>query len=342
LGGAFPGVDDLAYVFRHMDCDVLRREIRGLAFQLKRKKVLMSARIGGLLAVAVDGHELGASYKRCCSSCLKRRVGSGDDKRIQYYHRVVVLTVILARIRIPLDLEWVGKGEDEVAAAIRLIRRFHEGCPKFFQIIAADALYAQAPFIQAMTALGKYVVAVLKNEERELFQEVQRFIPLQAPVIRQEGRTTYHLWDFSHLTAWDNLPCPVRVVVSHEKTGQRKRVGKKWIESVQETTWYWVTTIPADLVDAWGICRIGHGRWEIENQSFNDWVTHWGFDHIFHHDPVALDAILLTLFMAYILFRAFRDRNLKPEARRRWSAQGLAMEIRYAFAGDSCAAFDTS
>lgn len=342
LGGAFPGVDDLGYVFERMDCDALRKEIRNLAAQLKRKKVLMSARIGGFLAVAVDGHELGASYKRCCSSCLTRRVGTGEEERIQYYHRVVVLTVILAWIRIPLDLEWVRKGEDEVAAAVRLIRRFHASSPKFFQIIAGDGLYAQAPFINAMVALGKHVVAVLKNEERELFQEVRRLIPLQNPVTRQEGRTTFRLWDFSHLTAWEGLQCPIRVVVSHEVTRKRKRVGKKWIVRVEETTWYWVTTIPAGLIDAWGICRIGHGRWEVENQGFNDWVTHWGFDHIFHHEPVALDAILLTFFIAYIMFRAFRERNLKPEARRRWSARDLALEIRYAFAADSRSGFDTS
>lgn len=331
LKGKPPSVDDVGYIFSRFDCESLRRELRTRIRKLKRNKVFLSARINGFLTVAVDGHELCSSYKRCCDACLQRRVTIKNEERIQYYHRIVVLTLVRGAVRVPLDLETVRRGEDEVAAAKRLIRRFHLNYPKFFQIVTADALYAQAPFFHEIDAMGKYVVAVLKNEERELLKEVERLLPLQRPVVRERDGTKYEQWDFSNITAWESMKIPIRVVVSRETTRIRERIAGNWVEKIQKSTWVWTTNIPQGLMDAWAISRIGHSRWEIENQGFNDWVQNWGLNHVFKHHPIAIEAFLLTLFIAYIFFRAFYHLLCKPEIRRKFTARALAEEIRYSF-----------
>jgi hypothetical protein len=54
----------------------------------------------------------------------------------------------------------------------------------------------------------------------------------------------------------------------------------------------------------------------VENHGFNELVNDWGADHVFRHDPNAIEAFLLVAFLAYNLFHAFLALNLKPQIRR--------------------------
>ena len=60
------------------------------------------------------------------------------------------------------------------------------------------------------------------------------------------------------------------------------------------------------------VVRWGHARWDIENQGFNELVNGWYADHVYKHEPQAMEAFLLTLFLAYNLFHGWLTRNLKP------------------------------
>lgn len=79
------------------------------------------------------------------------------------------------------------------------------------------------------------------------------------------------------------------------------------------------------------MARWGHARWDIENQGFNELVHGWYADHVYKHEPNAIEAFLLTAFLAYDLFHAFLTRNLKPPIQRGrtqifWARQ-MAAEI---------------
>ena len=76
--------------------------------------------------------------------------------RIQYYHRNVTLMLVSGKLRLLLDVESQGRGEDEVAAALRLLERTLKRYPRAFQVVLADALYAEAPFINFLWAHHKY------------------------------------------------------------------------------------------------------------------------------------------------------------------------------------------
>jgi hypothetical protein len=59
----------------------------------------------------------------------------------------------------------------------------------------------------------------------------------------------------------------------------------------------------------------GHQRWDIENYGFKELANEWHSDHVFMHDPIAIECFLLVAFLAYNLFHAFFALNLKPALR---------------------------
>jgi hypothetical protein len=263
----------------------------------------------------VDGHESSSSYLRCCAGCLQRHIQTSGGERIQYYHRQVMALLSLDRFPLLLDVEDQRHGEDEIAAALRLLERVLHYYPRAFQVVLGDALYLRANMFQLLLAHGKHGIAVLKDETRDLWQDVCGLFPLEQPILEVCGRTERRLWDISGLESWKSLKVKVRVVRSLEtKTLTRQRTGRK---EKQTSDWMWATTLPADQVSASAIAQLGHDRWLIENRALNEMVTYWHGDHVYRHHPTAIIAFWLTLFLALNLFRAFVSLNIKPARRAR-------------------------
>src|SRR5438874_9779510 len=42
------------------------------------------------------------------------------------------------------------------------------------------------------------------------------------------------------------------------------------------------------------IVHLGHQRWDIENYGFNELANEWHSDHVFKHDPGAIECFLLV------------------------------------------------
>ncbi len=108
------------------------------------------------MLAAVDGHETHCSYKRCCPKCLQRRIAVGDEVKTQFYHRLVAFQIICEDFQLLLDVEMLEPGEDgdpgddEVAAAIRLITRVLKDHPRCFDVLTADALYLRPSVINLL------------------------------------------------------------------------------------------------------------------------------------------------------------------------------------------------
>ena len=329
-----PCADEIAYVTERLDVDDLRDVLGHLYTRLMRNKVL--ERIFGWRVAAVDGHEIGCSYTRCCEDCLMRNIETkGGETRIQYYHRIVVLQLLGERFRLLLDAELVKKGEDEVGAAKRLIERVLHRFPRSFDILTGDALYAQAPVIRLLLRHGKEAIMVLKDERRDLFLDAEALFRQYKPLALRKGNTTFQLWDVEGFTSWTGLDHPVRVVRSIEATPVRQRVGKKWIPSVQVHNWTWVTTLSLTQVPTDSVVRFGHARWQIENQGFNEIVNSWNADHYFHHHPNSILSVWLILFIAHAVFHCFVSRNLKPPLRQHHTILFWACQLAACFRLDS-------
>lgn len=306
--------DSMGRIHALLNAEELRQGIPHVYERLKRNKALPD--IQGLGVAVLDGHESHASYRRHCQGCLQRTVHTEAGDRIQYYHRQVTLMLLpdalpaRPAIRFLLDHEPQRPGEDEVDTALRLVARVLAAYPRAFDVVLGDGLYAQAPFFNFLLAHRKHALVVLKDERRNLSQDVAGLFDQVRP---QPGRYRSHAcrwWDFPDLGSWPQVNAPVRVIRSLETYSVRRQLDHQ--DDPQTSDWIWATTLPPTQVPVDRVVRFGH----LENYGFNELVHEWHADHVFKHDPNAIECFLLVAFLAYNLFHAFFVLNLKPAARR--------------------------
>jgi len=318
LNRAMASADTMGRVYAVVDPDGLREGIHRVYERLKRNKALPD--IGGLGVAVLDGHESHASYRRHCSGCLQRTISTKHGDRVQYYHRNVTLMLLpgsrpgLKPIRLLLDAEPQRPGEDEVATGSRLLGRTIPAYPRAFDLVLADALYATAPFFNFVLSHRKHALVVLKDERRNIYQDAAGLLTLVAPEQGRHRSRNCLWWDFEDLVSWPEVNTPLRVIRSVETYSVRRQLDQ---ELTQETSeWMWVTTLPRAQASTERAVSLGHQRWDIENHGFNELVQHWHADHVYKHDSNAIEAFLLTTFLAYNIFHAFLTLNLKPQIRR--------------------------
>jgi hypothetical protein len=318
LGQSVCSADSIGRVNALMDAGGLRQGIHHIYDRLKRNKALPDHH--GIATAVLDGHESHASYLRHCAGCLERTIHTGNTERTQFYHRQVTLMLLPGArpgcdpIRLLLDCEAQRAGEGEVATALRLLERVIGSYPRAFDLVLADALFATAPFFNFLWARGKYALVVLKDEQRNLYQDAAglfaRFPPRQGFFRNRQCSW----WDFPDLLSWPQVNTPVRVIRSLETYSVRRQLDGK--DDPQTSDWIWVTTLPVQLASTERCVGLGHQRWDIENHGFNELVNGWHADHIYKHEPNAIECFLLIAFLAYNIFQAFFSLNLKPQIRK--------------------------
>lgn len=316
LGGeSLPSADALAYVSKRLDVDDLRACQGHIYTQLRRNKVLGPNR--GWMLASIDGHELRSSYQRCCSECLQRKLEVRGRTRVQYYHRIVVFQIIGEGFHLLLDLELQRPGEDEVAAGLRLLERVLANHPRCFDVLTADAIYLRPSMLDFLRRRGKHFIAVIKENQPELLREARVLMESQEPESfeKNKPRRKIELRDMEGFTT-ESISEPLRVVWSVEDTIKRERRGGRWEIEETRSHWLWATTMPQSLASAQTILAFGHDRWKIENEGFNEFVTHWHADHYFSHHPNSILVLWLSLLMAHAIFHCFCQRNLKPAVRK--------------------------
>jgi hypothetical protein len=311
LGRELPSADTLGRVCGQMELQGLRQVQHGVYDRLKRGKALDPPAHGLMLAV-LDAHESHASFRRHCPGCLERTVHTRQGDRVQYYHRAVTMGLAGKDLFMLLDAEPMARGEDEVAAATRLLDRAVEAYPRAFDVVGGDALYAQAPFFNHVRSKGKHVIAVLKDQQRDLFKDAQGLWEQTPPAVTH-GERRRECWDVSDLKTWPQCRHPVRVVRSLETWQVRRQLDGQLEDRLSD--WAWVTTMPAGFASTGATVRIGHSRWDIENQGFNELANRWHADHVYRHQDTAMLVMWLFTMLAANLFAAFYRRDLKPALR---------------------------
>jgi hypothetical protein len=324
LGGRPPSADCVGYSLCRFSLQEVRELLAHHHHRAWKNKAVQGRRGERRRIVAIDGHELWASEARCCQQCLSRTIQEKDRPFTQYYHRVVVAQWIGVTPPGILDVELVRPGEGEVVAARRLLERILKDYGRLIDVISADAIYLEAPFLKDVLGARKHYVVVLKNENRELYQDAQQLRALKAPQVLREGAKASRIWDLEGLTTFTTLGVPVRVVWAEEEKTLVKIVGGQRQTVTEKHTWVWVTDLPSSEAPAGKIQRWGHDRWDLENRGFNELVNLWDMDHCFVHDPKAIEVLLLTLALAFLTTYLFFERNLKDAVRRFLSRLALA------------------
>jgi len=305
--------DTFGHVSERLDPEQLRRAARHINRRLKRGKAFEANKINGLLCVSLDAHEQFCSDHRCCEQCLTREVACKDAagqefKKTQYYHKQVYAQLSGPELSAILDFEPMRQGEEECAAALRLLRRLRDQYgPRFFDVVVVDSWYAKGPFLKTVVEeLGWPVIAVLKQERYEIHQEARALSQGQKParVVRRDGRQV-EIWDAPSLRLSDTYDAPVRVVRARERWTQRQQQGQEWVQVQKEQNWLWIVAGDLDGYDGAVIRDIGHSRWKIENHAFGQLTQHWHLTHCSRHHPVAVVALLWIKILAFTLFQAF-------------------------------------
>lgn len=250
----------------------------------------------------------------------------GDHEVTEYYHRGVVAHLIGLPLPIVLDIEPVRPGEGEVVAARRLLERLLARYGRFFDAVEGDAIYFEAPLFELCRKHGKHLLAVLKENNPALLADAKAVLTGQPDLIRRENGRLIRYWDQEEFTS-GAIKTPVRVLRTEETWTGRERIAKKWVAHEQTTHWFWGTSVPQSLMPPRQIAQAGHERWSIENRIFNTLGTHWGLDHCFHHDPVAILNFILILFIAYTLVACFHQLNMKEPVRGRFTLIAVATQI---------------
>lgn len=302
--------DCLGYVLERYCLEDWRQVLVHTNRRLKENKQFESAKIGGLLVVALDANEQFSSRSRCCEQCCQREVEVADadgnkQKVIEYYHRQVYAHLGGPKFSVILDLEPIRPGEEEAAAALRLLGRMRRMYGvRFFDAISADAWYAKGPFVRAVQKLGWGVVVVVKQERFEIYKEATALMKEQAPDCFEHDRRQIQLWAVGDLTFTEAIG-PIRMVVAQESWRQAKQIGGQRVVEPMEAHWRWAATQELSTCSADQIWQMGHRRWGIENHAFNELTKYYGLEHCCRHEPVAILAWLLILVLAMNLFEVF-------------------------------------
>lgn len=325
--------DTFCYSLEHARLEDLRGVLVHCNQTLKGNKALEAAKINGLLPVALDANEQFKSRARCCKQCCQRQIkvsdGAGGTLEVtEYYHRQVYAHISGPHLSTILDVEPILPGEEEAAAALRLLGRMRRLYgPRFFDLVTVDAWYATGPFIKAVQRLGWGVVAVLKQERYEIYQEATTLAKQQAVQSHSWKGRDIQLREVKDLSFTDEAIGLMRVVLAQERWRQVRQVGGKKTLQDKQCDWRWLASRELDPYPARVIWQIGHQRWGVENHAFNELTQYYHLEHCPHHHPVAIMAWLLILVLAFNVFEWF-SRLHSPQIRQgKTTLQELARQL---------------
>jgi hypothetical protein len=281
---------------------------------LKRNKALESCKINGLLFLSIDANEHFKSRSRCCPCCCQRQIEITDahghkTKVTEYYHRYVVAQINGPRLNVVLDVEPIRPGEDECAAALRLLGRLRRlyGV-RFFDVLTFDAWYAKGPFLRAMDKLGWHWVVVLKREDMEVYQEAHQLSQGQKPSAAfydAQRQRAVQLWEVNDLSFSQEYGQAVRVVRAEEKWVEKRVRGGHKAQEPRCSQWVWATNEGLIIYGCELVYHGGHRRWGIENKAFNELTQGYALEHCYHHEPTAMLVQMLILILGFTLFTVF-------------------------------------
>ena len=329
-----PSVDTIGRALAKWDLKILQESFERINFVLFKNKTFQDGTIDGYTVCAIDGTDvINTGENRKCSGCIFTKNADG----YHYAHKSVVAMVIGDELNFvlkhcmlkvesekekvlskTLEKRIVTKSEGELTGAMKLIKELPSG----IDVIVADSLYFNAPFIKEVKRNLKHAVIRLQDKTRNIYDEIcheaQYHTCKDIFVCKDNFRTTTVSYWFKDTMIADSTLLKndpekytdmriykfTEVIESHVK-GEEKflfrevYVGTTDKNMTPETVW-----------------RIVHKRWYIENTCFHLLKTYCNMEHCFKHDETAIEAILYIMFMAYNLLRAFlfkRLRNFKKE-----------------------------
>ena len=322
--------DAMRYALERCDSQAVFRLGCRVARQLKRNGVFHSSWSRGLVVAAVDGIEICSSFVRFCDHCMERKITHVVDgesrEEMQYYHRICAVSVVSSAFPIPLGIRFQKNGEDEVSCSVALLRELDEQLgAQFLDVLVADALYLQTPFVKAIEGLGWDWVMNLKENQPELLAESERVISPGAAETMNDA-PELQLWHAPEIY-WPAADRSVRVVktirrqpvkrlrVRRDEPG-KKSTGKETV--VEASTNFYASTLELGSIPPVFLHQLGRSRWIMDTTVFQTLTTEAHLKRPSVHQGSAQALVVLTMIrvLAYTLTLVFFHRQVRSHFRK--------------------------
>ncbi len=311
--------DTIQYGLEHLDVKSLQEFWYCLNKRAKRNGMLREGEFAPYIVGVLDCIEVYSSYKRNCPRCLKRLIKTAKGEVIQYYHRVVVMTLVGYDFPIPLGLEFMKPGEGEVECGLRLLKRLVNQLGKrYLDIVIGDAAYCTPRFFKECEKIGFVPGAVLKGNQSDLLQTAIAEKKQRAPVEQWANEEEkLKLWDLPQVI-WDTADRDVRVIYAERKVwekanknpnddgGKKGKCKGEWVNKLR----VFAFSKQIDHLSAKLTYSIGIHRWDIDADLFMDVTKHWHLKHKTLHFENAFENILSIRLISYMIFMFFHHRHI--------------------------------
>jgi hypothetical protein len=339
--------DAIGYALERQDPSAIFALGCDLARQLKRNGIFRTDWSRGLVVAAVDGIEICSSFARSCDYCMERKVEHKVDgewrEEMQYYHRICAVTVVSSAFPIPLGIRFQKDGETEVSCSLSLLQDLLDRVGRrFLDLLVADALYLQAPFVRAVEDLGLDWVINLKENQPELLAEAQRLTAGAALHRDANEKQELQLWHAPEVY-WPVADRSVRVVKT-VRTQQKKRIRVGLNDTarrrpqkemvLEQSTNLYASNLELGSIPPGFVHQLGRSRWVIDTEVFQTITTDGHLKKPSVHQGRGQALIVLTMIrvLAFTLTLVFFHRQVRSHLRSHsFGFCDLAQRLAYQF-----------
>jgi hypothetical protein len=234
-------------------------------------------------------------------------------------------------------------GETEVRCSLSLLQDLLDRLGRrFLDLLVADALYLQAPFVREVEGLGLDWAINLKENQPELLAEAQRLTAEPAPHRPSLDQDELQLWHAPEVY-WPVADRSVRVVKTvRTKRKNRIRVGlndagrrrpQKEMVAEQSTNFY-ASNLELGSIPPVFVHQLGRSRWVIDTEVFQTITTDGHLKKPSVHQGRGQALIVLTMIrvLAFTLTLVFFHRQVRSHFRNcSFGFCDLAQRLAYQF-----------
>ena len=343
-----PHHDTLYRLLRRMDPGELESAHLELVERLIRKKKFCRYLIDGHYPIAIDGTQKWMREWPFSDEALERRVGTGKQKKSQYY--VYVLEACLAFANgmvIPLMSEFLARSEGdgstdtqdcEQKAFERLTARLKQRFPRLRVLLLLDGLYPNGPMMALCRRRRWQFMIVLQNSSLpSVWEEFEGLRQLQPENRRSQpwgNRRQHFVWvnEIEHTYGPNQRRrLTIHMVVCEEIW---QEVGPHGEILEHQSRHAWVSSEPLTRHNLHPRCNLAaRHRWGIEANILVEKHQGYGYEHCFAYDFNAMKGYHYLMHLGHLFNILARHSQRLQEPMRTHGVRGFFEFLRETVAG---------
>ena len=247
-------------VIEDLDINEIESIRKHIVKTLIRSKMFDKYRYNGAFQLVVDGTGISSHNYNLNGNCISKTTTNKKGKKATtYYKQVLEAKIIVGKIVISLDTEWIEnteinnenqKQDCEINAFKRMAPRIKANYPKLKFIITGDALYATTPMIDICKENKWYYIFNLKKDRlKQVYEEFQDNVNYKNETRKINYKLSNNI----------NFKGNIFNALSYQEIQKGKLV-----------TFNYITNLNVSNSNIETVVAMGRRRWKIENEGFNE------------------------------------------------------------------------